>query len=242
MIQDVTPFHNPIPLHKPTLHNPTPHPSSSPSLPSSTNPSPSSTQKVSLPPPPPSPPTSSCRSSLALTASGLVDSIQRELLHVASTTPITQASSALAPLRGALQAAVTLHTFQTLREGLMRNERETMREYATQVLADANYQRILPENAIERLRELQRELERLESPTEERKTEDEPPKEEKLPVTEEKPLATEEPQVANDTPPANIPAPIEDSSPVDEQTIRSILIEESLLQSHPSLVRWVSQP
>ena len=99
-----------------------------------------------------------------------------------------------------------------------------MREYATQVLADANYQRILPENAIERLRELQRELERPESPTEERKTEDEPPKEEKLPVTEEKPLATEEPQVANDTPPANIPAPIEDSSPVDEQTIRSILI------------------
>ena len=117
-----------------------------------------------------------------------------------------------------------------------------MREYATQVLADANYQRILPENAIERLRELQRELERQESPTEERKIEDEPPKEEKLPVTEEKPLATEEPQVANDTPPANIPAPIEDPSPVDEQTIRSILIEESLLQSHPSLVRWVSQP
>ena len=158
-----------------------------------------------------------------MTASGLVDSIQRELLRVASTTPITQASSALAPLRGALQAAVTLHTFQTLREGLLRNERESMREYATQVLADANYQRILPENALEQLRELQKEFEQPEdSIAREMENDDELPKETDPP---------DELLVIEDSPQRNT------QSPRNEQATRSILLEESLLQSHASLVR-----
>ena len=57
-------------------------------------------------------------------------------------------TSILSPHRGALQASVILHTVVTLREGLMENNMENMRKYVKIVMENEDYQRILPQSAL----------------------------------------------------------------------------------------------
>ncbi|OAO12963.1 hypothetical protein AV274_5337 [Blastocystis sp. ATCC 50177/Nand II] len=78
----------------------------------------------------------------------LVDFIQNQLALISSSTAITCATAKLAPLRGALQAAVALHAVVIVCAGLRTEQPEEvsrMEQYLREISANDSYLRILPE-------------------------------------------------------------------------------------------------
>lgn len=78
----------------------------------------------------------------------LVDFIQNQLALISSSTAITCTTAKLAPLRGALQAAVALHAVVIVCAGLHTEQPEEvarMEQYLREISANDSYLRILPE-------------------------------------------------------------------------------------------------
>lgn len=81
-------------------------------------------------------------------SSDLVDFLQNQLSITTSSISITQTSAILTPLRGCLQAVVSLHALLTLLEGFAANEEERMIEYCKDMIENESYQRILPSSLL----------------------------------------------------------------------------------------------
>ena len=76
-------------------------------------------------------------------SSDLVDFLQNQLSITTSSISITQTSAILTPLRGCLQAVVSLHALLTLLEGFAANEEERMIEYCKDMIENDSYKRLL---------------------------------------------------------------------------------------------------
>ena len=150
----------------------------------------------------------------------LVDYIQSQLSLIIHSTPITQATSLLTPLRGALQASVTLHALITLQEGLAQEEVESMQCYLKLLLQNEDYKRILPEDAFSFLQHIASLLST--NPCSQ------------TPLRLSSPLK----EASQHSNPILVETPIQPSQ--TNLTSHIILLEETLLSSFPSLVRLVS--
>ena len=85
---------------------------------------------------------------LLLPRRNLVEFIQSQLALKSSSTAITCTTAKLAPLRGALQAAVALHAIVIVHEGLRTGtpqEVARMVQYLREIIGNDSYLRILPE-------------------------------------------------------------------------------------------------
>lgn len=85
---------------------------------------------------------------LLLPRRNLVDFIQSQLALISSSTSITCTTAKLAPLRGALQAAVALHAIVIVHEGLRTEKQQEvarMVQYLREIIGNDSYLRILPE-------------------------------------------------------------------------------------------------
>ena len=155
----------------------------------------------------------------------LVDYIQSQLSLIIHSTPITQATSLLTPLRGALQASVTLHALITLQEGLKQEEVESMQCYLKLLLQNEDYKRILPEDSLSFFQHIASLLSTdLSSQTSLHLS--------PSPLKELSPLSNPSPN------PIPVETPLQPSQ--TNLTSHTILLEETLLSSFPSFVRSFS--
>lgn len=167
----------------------------------------------------------------------LVDFIQNQLALISSSTAITRATAKLAPLRGALQAAVALHAVVIVRAGLRTEQRDEvarMDQYLREISTNDSYLRILPEPVLALFASIEEALEGMVDDSFIQSAEASP--------TQEHPVGTARiPEDHSRQTPCDCSFPVSPTSNTrpptaeDEQLPTTIIIDESLLQQHDLL-------
>lgn len=98
--------------------------------------------------------------------------LQKQLTINTSSISITQTTAILTPLRGSLQAVVSLHALLSIIEGFQCHEDKKMIEYCYHLVNNDSYRKILPESILTLFQEI---LSYEKNPTESEETSKETP-------------------------------------------------------------------